>query len=79
MEEQETNRPAEPDRREAAEPPEGRQNREREGPGVEDPATAPEPAPPPEEPGPPEDEDEDDHVDRDSEETFPASDPPANY
>jgi hypothetical protein len=63
--------PDEPDRRESAEPPEGQQNREREGPGVEDPATHPEPVEPA--------EDDDDRVDRQGEDTFPASDPPANY
>lgn len=63
-----------PGRRESGEPPEGRQNREREGPGVEDPATHPEPVAPEEE-----DDDEDARVDRDAAETFPASDPPGNY
>jgi hypothetical protein len=62
--------PDDPDRRENAEPPEGQQNREREGPGVEDPATEPEPVEP---------DDDDDGVDRQGEDTFPASDPPANY
>ena len=66
--------PDEPDRRETAEPPEGQQNREREGPGREDPAAQPEPVPE----GSGEDEDEE-RVDRQAEETFPASDPPANY
>jgi hypothetical protein len=75
MEELESKSPEEPDRRETAEPPEGGQNREREGPGVEDPATPPEPAPP----APAEEKDEDEQVDRDAEETFPASDPPAHY
>ena len=65
---------SEADRREAAEPPEGGQNREREGPGSEEPAPQ----------APPGDDkaaegDEDARVDRDAEETFPASDPPANY
>ena len=46
------------DERETAEPPEGQQNREREGPG---------------------DDKEDKRVDREAAETFPASDPPANY
>ena len=65
--------PDSPDRRERAEPPEGRQNREREGPGVEDPATHPEPVRP-------EEQDEGhERVDREAAETFPASDPPANY
>ena len=66
-------RPDEPDRRESAEPPEGQQNREREGPGVEDPATHPQPVPPEDK------DDEDARVDREAAETFPASDPPANY
>lgn len=66
--------PDDPDRRESAEPPEGQQNREREGPGVEDPATAPEPAP-----EKPAEDAEDERVDREAEETFPASDPPSNY
>jgi hypothetical protein len=65
---------SEADRREAAEPPEGRQNREREGPGAEEPAPQ---APPGGEEAP--EEDEDARVDRDAEETFPASDPPSNY
>jgi hypothetical protein len=43
---------------------------------VEDPATHPEPVPP--ERGD-QDEREDDRVDREAAETFPASDPPANY
>jgi hypothetical protein len=64
--------PDEPDRRESAEPPEGQQNREREGPGVEDPATHPRPVEPA-------DDEDDDRVDRQGEDTFPASDPPANY
>ena len=63
-------RPDEPDRRETAEPPEGQQNREREGPGVEDPATVPEP---------PDEAEDQERVDREGAETFPASDPPANY
>lgn len=67
-------RPDEPDRREIADPPEGQQNREREGPGVEDPATHPKPVSPD-----PDAEDEDERVDREAAETFPASDPPANY
>ena len=66
-------RPDEPGRRETAEPPEGRQNREREGPGVEDPAAHPEPVAPEGE------DDEDARVDREAAETFPASDPPSNY
>ena len=70
----ERTRPDEPDRRETAEPPEGQQNREREGPGVEDPATDPQPAAPDED-----EQDDDSRVDRDAAETFPASDPPANY
>jgi hypothetical protein len=41
---------------------------------VEDPATDPEPFPP--QPG---DDEEDERVDREATETFPASDPPANY
>ena len=69
----ERTRPDEPDRRESAEPPEGQQNREREGPGVEDPATHPQPVAPEDE------DDEDARVDREAAETFPASDPPANY
>jgi hypothetical protein len=69
--EREPNVPDEPDRRESAEPPEGQQNREREGPGVEDPATAPKPVEP--------EEEGDDRIDRQGEDTFPASDPPANY
>jgi hypothetical protein len=66
-------KPDDPDRRESGEPPEGQQNREREGPGVEDPATHPRPV----EPG--DEEDEDARVDREAADTFPASDPPANY
>jgi hypothetical protein len=74
MAEREDATPDEPDRRESAEPPESQQNREREGPGVEDPATHPQPVP--HQP----DEDEDgERVDREAAETFPASDPPANY
>jgi len=65
---------SEADKREAAEPPEGQQNREREGHGAEEPA----PRTPPGGEEPPE-EDEDARVDRDAEETFPASDPPSNY
>ena len=61
------------DKREAAEPPEGQQNREREGPGAEEPV----PQTPPGDAEP--EEDEDARVDRDAEETFPASDPPSNY
>jgi hypothetical protein len=67
---------SEADRREAAEPPEGRQNREREGPGSEEPAPQTPPGAAGEEAP---EEDEDARVDRDAEETFPASDPPANY
>jgi hypothetical protein len=74
MAEREDRSPAGPARRETAEPPEGQQNREREGPGVEDPATPPEPVP--QEQG---EDGEDERVDREAEETFPASDPPANY
>jgi hypothetical protein len=66
---------SEADKRERAEPPEGQQNREREGPGSEHPATHPEPVPD----EAPEEKDEDARVDRDAAETFPASDPPANY
>ena len=66
---------SEADRREAAEPPEGGQNREREGPGADKPV--PEAPPGGTEQAP--EEDEDAHVDRDAEETFPASDPPGNY
>jgi hypothetical protein len=60
------------DERESREPPEGQQNREREGPGsgLED------SAPVRKEPG---EEREDERVDREAAETFPASDPPANY
>jgi hypothetical protein len=65
-----------PERREQAEPPEGLQNREREGPGAEDPATPP---PPPGDDEEDEQDDEDARVDRDAAETFPASDPPGNY
>ena len=60
-----------PDERETAEPPEGQQNREREGPGSSD--------EPQDHPGARPAEDEDEQVDRDAEDTFPASDPPANY
>jgi hypothetical protein len=74
MEDSQRNQPDEPDRRESAEPPEGQQNREREGPGVEDPATGPEPVPRERDEG-----EDDDSVDREGAETFPASDPPANY
>lgn len=66
---------SEADRREAAEPPEGQQNREREGPGSEEPAPQTPPGGGEEAP----EEDEDARVDRDGEETFPASDPPGNY
>jgi len=60
------------DERETAEPPEGRQNREREGPGsgLED------SEPVRKEPG---ERKEEERADREAAETFPASDPPANY
>jgi hypothetical protein len=75
MEEREHDRPDQPDqpdRRESAEAPEHEREREAEPRGVEDPATHPEP------PASSTDE-EDERVDREAAETFPASDPPANY
>ena len=64
--------------RELREPPAGGQNREREGPGsgteeeqLDVPGDAVSPEPP--------SEAEDERTDREAEETFPASDPPANY
>ena len=60
------------DERESAEPPEGQQNREREGPG----SGLDDLEPVREEPG---EGKEDKRVDREAAETFPASDPPANY
>ena len=64
---------------ESREPPAGGQNREREGPGsgtedqlpdVRGEDVSPDPLPP---------EKDDERADREAEETFPASDPPANY
>ena len=66
---------SEADKRETAEPPEGQQNREREGPGGDEPA----PQTPGEQDRAPEKEDEDGRVDEAGEDTFPASDPPGNY
>ena len=66
---------SEADKRETAEPPEGQQNREREGPGADEPA----PQTPGEQDRAPEKEDEDGRVDEAGEDTFPASDPPGNY
>ena len=60
------------DERETAEPPEGQQNREREGPG----SGLDDLEPARKEPGQGK---EDKRVDREAAETFPASDPPTNY
>ena len=60
------------DERESREPPEGQQNREREGPG----SGLGDSEPVRKEPGEGKD---DERVDREVAETFPASDPPANY
>jgi hypothetical protein len=64
--------PPDKDEREAGEPPEGQQNREREGPG----SGLDDLEPVRKKPG---EGKEDKRVDREAEETFPASDPPSNY
>jgi hypothetical protein len=60
-----------PDERERREPPAGLQNREREGPGSDTEGQLPD------DPRPSGEGDE--RTDREADETFPASDPPANY
>lgn len=68
--------------RERREPPAGQQNREREGPGSDTEAEQPDVAGEevsPERPHPPPGTDDDERADREAEQTFPASDPPANY
>ena len=70
-----------PDRKsedELREPPVGGQNREREGPGSGTEDEQPDVPGDAVSPEPPSDE-EDERVDREADETFPASDPPANY
>ena len=66
------------DERELREPPAGGQNREREGPGSGTEDEQPDVSGDEVSPDPPSDED-DERADREAEETFPASDPPANY
>jgi len=76
------NRDPSPDERESGEPPAGQQNREREGPGSgteERLPDVPGERVSPELPDPRPDADDDERADREAEETFPASDPPANY
>ena len=67
-----------PDERERREPPEGLQNREREGPGSDTEGELPDVDGENVSPEKPSETDEE-RTDREAEETFPASDPPANY
>ncbi len=63
---------------ESREPPAGGQNREREGPGSGTEDEQPDVSGDDVSPDPPKQKD-DDKADREADETFPASDPPANY
>jgi hypothetical protein len=67
-----------PDERERRESPAGLQNREREGPGSETEGELPDVDGDDVSPEKPSERD-DERTDREAEETFPASDPPANY
>jgi hypothetical protein len=75
--ERSSDRPA--DDRELREPPAGGQNREREGPGSGTEDEQPDVPGEDVSPEPPKPDEDEDRVDREAEETFPASDPPANY
>lgn len=70
-------RPDQPDERETREPPAGGQNREREGPGSGTEGEQPDVSG--EDVAPEKPATDDERADRDAEDTFPASDPPANY
>jgi hypothetical protein len=64
---------------ESREPPAGGQNREREGPGSGTEGELPDVSGDDVSPDPSPTEKEDEQTDREADETFPASDPPANY